>query len=58
MEKEYRLTPQEAAAYLEVTEGTLSNWRAQDKSPTYYKLGGKVVYTKADLDEWIKGNRK
>lgn len=54
MEKEYRLTSIEAAVYLDITPETLANWRYLNRSPVYYKIGGKIIYTKADLDAWIR----
>lgn len=58
MEKEYRLTPTEAAVYLDITPETLANWRYLSRSPVYYKIGGRIIYTKADLDAWIKEQKK
>lgn len=49
----------EAAEYLKLSVNTLANLRSQGKAPTHYTPnGGRVVYYKEDLDEWIKGNKK
>lgn len=32
-----------------VGRGTLANWRAQGKGPTFTKLGSRVVYRLADV---------
>ena len=34
------LTEHEAAAYLGLQRGTLSNWRSQRRGPEYVRLGG------------------
>ncbi len=48
------LTPKEAAARLRVTEGTLAKWRmtALRRLP-YVKVGAKVAYTEAALEDFI-----
>jgi predicted site-specific integrase-resolvase len=48
------MTTKEAAEFLGFSEGTLENWRLQNKPPVYYKVSGKVVYDKADLIAWVK----
>jgi excisionase family DNA binding protein len=53
------LTISEAAAYLRNPIGTLRKWRSQGRGPKSVKLGRRVLYDKADLDQWItqqKGN--
>ena len=35
-----------------VSTGTLANWRSQGKGPPYQKLGVKVLYPIAQLEEW------
>lgn len=44
---------QSAADYLSLKKGTLEVWRSLGRGPTYSKLGGRVVYTKNDLDWFI-----
>lgn len=39
-----------------VTVGTLANWRAQGKGPTYIKLGSRVRYPLSRLVEWEQKN--
>jgi len=52
------LTSAQAAALLQVTEGTLRLWRCQGAGPTYIKLGSRAVrYTQADLDDFIHRDR-
>lgn len=48
------MTTKEAAEFLGFSEGTLENWRLENKGPPYYKPAGKVIYDKNDLITWIK----
>lgn len=41
-----------------VSTGTLANWRAQKKGPSYQKLGSKVRYPVAQLEQWEAANMK
>ncbi len=51
-----RVTPSEAAEYLHITTGSLSNMRSQGRGPEYYKLGG-IYYKKADLDIYVESQK-
>ena len=52
------LTPAEAAEYLGVTPGFLSQRRYRHLPPTYSRLGPRAIrYTIADLDEYAEGSR-
>lgn len=42
----------QAANYLGVTLDTLSKWRNRKIGPSYFKIGRRVQYHIADLDEW------
>lgn len=48
-----KATPEELAAYLHRSEGTLANWRSRGKGPKYTKIGG-ILYDWADVYEWEK----
>lgn len=49
------LFPDEAAAILGVTTGTLAVWRSTGRYPLpYIKSGGKVMYRPEDLEAFIK----
>ena len=51
-----KLSIEETAKYLDVSVGTLANWRHANTGPVYYKPTGKLIYYfKEDLDDWIKG---
>lgn len=51
------LLPDEAAAYLRCAKQTLARRRCEGGGPAYVKLGGRVLYRRADLDAWIAGRR-
>lgn len=47
----------EAAAYLNVSLSMLAKRRLSGDGPRYSKLGKRVVYEVADLDQWIADHR-
>ena len=49
---EKHLTPSDAAERLGVNVGTLANWRAQHRGPSYLKVGRSVRYRARDLLAW------
>lgn len=52
--------PQQAASYLGVALDTLRQWRQRGspvRGPAFIRLGGRIRYLKADLDEWMRQNR-
>ena len=49
------LTVIQAAAYLQLTPGTIRNLTSQRRIP-HAKNGGIVRYHKAELDGWLRGN--
>ena len=50
-------TVKEAAEYLNVSDRTLRYWKHFGTGPAFHKLGGKVLYHKNDLDEFIAAGR-
>lgn len=45
----------EMADYLNISPGTLNNWRTKGKGPEYLKINGKLVrYQKSAGDRYIK----
>lgn len=44
----------EAARLLDLSPRTLEKHRCDGTGPIYHKLGGRVVYTVADLQAWIE----
>ena len=53
------LTEHEAAAFLGLQRGTLSNWRSQRCGPPYVRLGGSrfIRYKLADLESFATRDR-
>jgi len=48
-------TPPEAAAYIGITENTLSVWRCVGRySIPYIKVGRLVRYRLSDLEKWLE----
>ncbi len=48
------LDSREVAAYLKVSESTLSRWRTDQKGPPFLRLGGGVVRYRLDaVDAWL-----
>lgn len=46
-----------AAACLNVSENTLKNWRAMGKGPAYFRNEGLIVYSVADLNNYLASKR-
>jgi Helix-turn-helix domain len=49
------LTSREAATYLNTSPAVLRVWRSTGKGPRFRGRGHFVRYTKADLDEFMRG---
>lgn len=51
------LTPQQVADFLQVSTGTLQNWRLKNHGPKFLKLGGQhrspVRYRLQDVEDWM-----
>ena len=53
-EFESLLTPEESAAILSVTPGTLAVWRSTNRyCLPYIKIGGRVMYRPSDLHKFL-----
>ncbi len=52
------LRTSEAATHLSLSISTLEKHRCYGSGPRFYKLGGRVVYAIADLDDWAATGRK
>ena len=50
------LDPKAAAAFLDLSEWTLAEWRCKGTGPRFVKLGNRVRYTPAALAEFIEAN--
>lgn len=51
------LTTKQAAAYLRLMPSTLENWRSAGDGPVFHKLGGRIYYTRTDLQAWVESRR-
>ncbi len=49
------LTVSEAANYARTPEATLNTLRTRGGGPVFLKRGRRVLYRRADLDEWLCG---
>lgn len=49
-----RLNRFQAAQYLDRTVWTLDWWRRENRGPRSFKIGGRVWYSKLDLDAWVQ----
>lgn len=47
------LNSREVAAYLKLSESTLSRWRTDQKGPPFVQMGGVTRYRVDALDEWL-----
>lgn len=52
------LNVSEAAFYLGVSESTLNTWRTRGKGPRYVRLGRKVLYRVAALNDYLLSNEQ
>lgn len=48
------ITAKTAARYVGLSESTLAKLRLNGNGPVYCKLGRRVLYRPADLDEWLQ----
>ena len=53
------LTPEEVSERYRgsVSVGTLRNWRAMRKGPSFVKIGKAVLYPAGELDAWDESNK-
>ena len=52
------LSTPEAASYCGSSASTFAKLRLYGGGPYYVKLGRRVVYDRADLDQWLTSNRR
>jgi hypothetical protein len=52
-----KLIPRDAARHLGLAPSTLAKMRCRGGSPTFLRLGRKIVYVRADLDVWLAARR-
>jgi excisionase family DNA binding protein len=47
------MSPREVAAYLQVQVSTLYAWRMRGEGPPAIKVGKRLRYRRADVEEWL-----
>ncbi len=52
-----KLPPRDAARHLGLAPATLAKMRCVGGSPTFLRLGRKIMYVRADLDAWLAARR-
>ncbi|WP_420558843.1 helix-turn-helix transcriptional regulator [Roseovarius sp.] len=52
------MTATEAADCIGISNRTLSRWHLQRVGPPRIKIGGRVLYRRCALLEWLKGNEQ
>lgn len=52
-----KLGHRDAARHLGLAPSTLAKMRCLGGSPTFLRLGRKIVYCRADLDAWLTARR-
>jgi predicted DNA-binding transcriptional regulator AlpA len=50
------LSPNEVTARTGLSRATLAKWRVSRQGPSYCKLGAKVAYPEAALNDWLAAN--
>jgi predicted DNA-binding transcriptional regulator AlpA len=53
-----KLSVKEAAAYLSLSKSWLDKRRLDGNGPAYLKLGRRVAYDVADLENWAASNKR
>ena len=48
------ITPDDLAARLSISPGTVANWRGQGKGPAFKRFGGIVRYREDIVNAWIE----
>jgi len=49
-------TPRQLAEYIGISRSRLAAWRVQGRGPKFVKVGGRIRYRFAAVDEWLKQN--
>jgi hypothetical protein len=52
------LDSKSAAVYLRLAQQTLAQMRVSGTGPSYYKVGRRVLYDLAELDDWLDTKRR
>ena len=57
-DERHYLSTREAAEYLGLSARTPDRYRVSGEGPVFHRFGGRVRYTRADLDAWAKVRRR
>jgi len=52
------LSEAELAERWGISPRTIQRWRRTGQGPPYLKLGGRVVYALADVEDWERAHRR
>lgn len=52
-----QMTTKEVAALLKRNELTLVEWRKRKLGPPFYRLVGRIVYFRHEVEEWRRNSR-
>jgi hypothetical protein len=52
------LRPEQAAQYLALSAQRLARLRLDGGGPVFTKAGRSILYLRADLDNWLRANRR
>jgi hypothetical protein len=47
------LTPREVCSLLRLSNGGLGNWRRRNLGPAFFRLGGKILYRRVDVEAFL-----
>jgi excisionase family DNA binding protein len=47
------LTPAQVAKRVHRSKRTLERWRKEGRGPRFLKFGNRILYSEADVDEWL-----
>jgi hypothetical protein len=50
--------PPRVSEKLDVTLGTLANWRTKRVGPPFYRVGGLILYDDDEIDQWVARGRQ
>ena len=52
------VTPQQAAAWLNLSVKTLARYRVKGRGPVFHRFGGRIRYLHDDLEAWAVSRRR
>ncbi len=52
------MTTAEASEFLRVSSASLERWRTNGGGPPFIKVGHRVCYDRADLEAWLRAQRR